>query len=369
MTAFVLFGLLVSVASMLSVVAADSVDSGLLAILLIAGLIVLGGWQVATHATRDIRRLATMVTDHGSEILSGRLPKCELFRNTQESKELCDAFLKFADRLGEMKVDLQDQIMTCERTVESSKQNLHNFMFRVAHTLRTPLNEIRWSAETLKNEEVGRLTTAQREILDTLERSTVDVLNRTGILQDTLAVLRGEKLRLKPRACEIIPLIEETLGNWAVPARRRRIRLVWTPPDGAPFPAVRCDTTRVLQVLDAVVGNAIRYTKPGRKVEVTVQRVDDPVPKHLETVLHLPATLRRSVVVAVHDQGIGIPEREHDSMFEPFYRASNASDLYVDGTGASLTLARAIIKSLGGQMWFVSKKGRGTTMYFSLPTA
>ncbi len=246
---------------------------------------------------------------------------------------------------------IEEEVATCERQAETSASNLHNFMMRIAHTLRTPLNEIRWSTEMLKNEEAGRLTTAQRELLDTLEHAAVDVLNRTAVLQDTLGVLKGEKLRVKLAVCEILPLIDESLGRWAVQARRKKILLVWNrPPTLSPF--VRCDAHRIHQVLDALLANAILYTKSGKKVVVSLDVDQD----------------QKKMVILVKDQGIGIPEPEQAAMFTPFYRASNASDLWVDGSGISLTLSQAIVREFGGVMTFESRQGKGTTMRVELPT-
>lgn len=247
---------------------------------------------------------------------------------------------------------IEEEVNTCERQAETSAENLHNFMMRIAHTLRTPLNEIRWSTEMLKNEEAGRLTTAQRELLDTLEHAAVDVLNRTSILQDTLAVLKGEKLRAKLKVCEIVPLIDESLGRWAVQARRKKISLVWNHTISS-SPKIRCDENRIHQVLDALLANAILYTKAGKKVTVILD--EDPSSK--------------KIVISIKDQGIGIPEPEQAGMFTPFYRASNASDLWVDGSGISLTLSQAIVRSFGGQLSFESRQGKGTTMRVDLPLA
>ncbi len=245
---------------------------------------------------------------------------------------------------------IEDEVSTCERQAETSAANLHNFMMRIAHTLRTPLNEIRWSTEMLKNEEAGRLTTAQRELLDTLEHAAVDVLNRTLILQDTLGVLKGEKLRVKLKVCEIVPLIDESLGRWAVQARRKKISLVWNRPLTV-SPSIRCDANRIHQVLDALLANAILYTKIGKKVVVSLN-VDQE---------------KKKIIITIKDQGIGIPEPEQAAMFTPFYRASNASDLWVDGSGISLTLSQAIVREFGGQMTFESRQGKGTTMRVELP--
>ena len=77
----------------------------------------------------------------------------------------------------------------------------------------------------------------------------------------------------------------------------------------------------------------------------------------------------RTLEFHVSDTGIGIPDAEQARVFEKFFRANNAISLVPDGTGLGLFYAKQLVEAQGGQIWFRSKEGQGTSVYFSLPLA
>lgn len=118
------------------------------------------------------------------------------------------------------------------------------------------------------------------------------------------------------------------------------------PPD---FPIIQGDETRLRQVLDNLVSNAIKYSPNGGMIEIG-GGVDD-----------------ETVTVFVRDQGVGIPEREQERLFERFYRVDDTLSRRTKGTGLGLYLARTIIEAHGGRIRVKSKPGQGSTFYFTLP--
>src|SRR5207247_9509693 len=108
-------------------------------------------------------------------------------------------------------------------------------------------------------------------------------------------------------------------------------------------PAVRADKGRIFQLLDNLVSNAIKFTPEGGDIEVSVARVNG------------------SVQLEVADTGIGIDAKEHQQLFERFYRASTAAQRQIPGTGLGLYIARAIVVEHGGSFSVVREHGRGTS--------
>jgi len=98
-----------------------------------------------------------------------------------------------------------------------------------------------------------------------------------------------------------------------------------------------------------VINNAIKYSKNAGSVKVEINRQDP------------------DVVVKVKDDGLGIPVSDQENIFKKFFRAHNAINRDVEGSGLGLYFVKQIIEASGGKIWFESKEKKGTTFYISLP--
>jgi signal transduction histidine kinase len=111
---------------------------------------------------------------------------------------------------------------------------------------------------------------------------------------------------------------------------------------------VRCDGTRISQVLNNLLNNAIKYSPRGGRVQVELSTAPD------------------AARVSVTDSGVGIPATELESIFEPFRRSSTTRDT-IPGIGLGLAVGRRIIEAHGGRIEVHSEEGIGTTFRLSLP--
>jgi signal transduction histidine kinase len=109
------------------------------------------------------------------------------------------------------------------------------------------------------------------------------------------------------------------------------------------------DRTRLYQLLDNLVSNAVKFTAAGGRVEVSARTVDD------------------WAVVAVSDTGIGIPPEDLERLFERFFRASGAAAHAIPGSGLGLTIAKAIVDGHGGRITAESEVGVGSKFSVELP--
>src|SRR5205823_2179150 len=143
-------------------------------------------------------------------------------------------------------------------------------------------------------------------------------------------------------------LISDTLRSLSAQAERRRVALVGQV--DPTLPNVRLDPARAQRVLDNLVGNALRHTPPGGRVELgAIERPDE-------------------VEVTVRDTGEGIPPEDLPRVFESFYRGERERSRSA-GAGLGLTIARGIVTAHGGRIWADSTVGAGTTFHFTLPRA
>jgi two-component system phosphate regulon sensor histidine kinase PhoR len=223
-----------------------------------------------------------------------------------------------------------------------------DFLATVSHDLSTPLTSIAGYVELLEDEEAGPLTAHQKEMLTTIRRNAALL---QSLIEDILMMSKIE-LGVAPRKRAPVDLAA------AVPAIVRAIRPVAEA--GQVTVVAECcehslivdgDTSQLDRVLMNLLSNGVKFTPTGGTVTVTTAR-DDPW-----------------VMIRVADTGIGIPEQDLKNLFNRFFRASNAVERSVPGTGLGLSLSRAIIVDHGGEMDVESQEGIGTTMTIRLPQA
>ncbi|MEU8239854.1 ATP-binding protein [Actinoplanes missouriensis] len=217
--------------------------------------------------------------------------------------------------------------------------DLRVFAGVVAHDLKAPLAVARGHAELALDD-----LPAGSPARPSLER-VVRTADRMDTMIETLlayTTARNAPLRLAPVDLEPLAreVIEERSGN-------REVR--WSV---GPLPCVRADARMVRHVLDNLVGNAIKYVRPGvvPRVEVTGSLTPD-----------------HWVRVEVADDGIGIPEEDRAEVFETFHRTEEAAGYA--GTGLGLAICRRIVERHGGEIGVTDNPGGGSRFYFTLPRA
>jgi signal transduction histidine kinase len=112
---------------------------------------------------------------------------------------------------------------------------------------------------------------------------------------------------------------------------------------------VWCDRQRLLQVLENLVGNAIKFTKPGGQIVVTAEPLDD------------------DVEFSVADSGIGMSHDAAEHAFDRFWQVASKTKRL--GAGLGLPITKAIVEAHGGRIWLKSEPGHGSTFSFTIPTA
>jgi len=231
--------------------------------------------------------------------------------------------------------------VTREREVEAMKRE---FVGLVSHELRSPTAVIFGFAELLMDE---ALPPSARRYVERIHRETERL---SGMLQDFLDIERLEagKIPYHLRSLPVAELIEQVAGD--VRPRLERHQLVVDVRDVGL--AARADRDRLLQVLHNLVGNAIKYSPEGGEIRVTAERHG------------------QSAVLAVADQGLGLPRDAFARLFEKFYRVDRPDHRGINGTGLGLAICRRLIEDMGGRIWAESDgPGRGSTFRVVLPAA
>jgi len=237
-----------------------------------------------------------------------------------------------ATEAARRKLDEQNQRL---RELDRFKSDM---MATLSHELRTPLTSIVSFTGLLREAEPSMSPQAE-EFLDIIERNSDRLLR---LISDLLLLghLEAGSLPLDLASVSVADLAEEAVRARSAPAYRRGVTLEVSADDGPP---VRIDRHRMLQVLDNLISNAIKFTEPRGSVSVAA---------HFD---------RGEWRIDVADSGIGIPAEEQEKIFDRFFRASNARIDAVPGTGLGLSVVKAIADLHGARVDMSSTPGKGTT--------
>ncbi len=213
-----------------------------------------------------------------------------------------------------------------------------DFVATLSHELRTPLTSIISFTGLLREAEASTSSQAT-EFLDIIERNSDRLLR---LVSDLLLLfhLEAGSLPLDLSDVSVHDLADEAVRARSAPANRRGVLLELRVDDGPP---IRVDRHRMLQVLDNLISNAIKFTDPRGSVRVAARFADG------------------EWRIEVADSGIGIPTEEQEKIFDRFFRASNARIDAVPGTGLGLSVVKAIVDLHGARLDVRSTPGKGTT--------
>lgn len=221
------------------------------------------------------------------------------------------------------------------------------FVSVASHQLRTPLTAIKLFTEMLVRGDVGKLNKNQKEYLSNVYQSTERMV---GLVNDLLNVTRIEsgRLSISPEKIEINDFVKDIIAEAKPMAESKKIKIDFEKHKNSL--TINIDKNLVRQVFHNLIMNAIRYSsKKGDVVKVEVEE------ENVENIL-----------IKVSDKGIGIPSNVQGRIFEKFYRADNAVKAATEGTGLGLYVSKMIVEQSGGEIWFKSEGGKGTTFYVRL---
>jgi signal transduction histidine kinase len=231
--------------------------------------------------------------------------------------------------------------------IEHVMEDQRAFVADAAHELRTPLTTIRLRVESLYD---GASNDPQvsKKFLQDIESET----GRLSRLMDQLLDLsRIETGLIEPRR-ERVSVCSVAQGAANELAERARVQGLTVRVDiREDLPEVNADPDQLRQVFLNLIGNAIKFTLSGGRVEVSV-RVND---------------RGKSLWTIVHDTGIGIGVADLPHIFDRFYRSDKARARETGGSGLGLAIVKGIIDAHGGRIWAESELGKGTKVIFSLP--
>lgn len=251
--------------------------------------------------------------------------------------------LRRDERLARAEAETAQRLLTEQNARLREADRLKDeFVALISHDLRTPLTSITGYVELALEDE---LSEEVRGFLRVVSRNAERLL---ALVNDLLFVarLQAGELSLEAAEVDLGELVRDSVHSMEPRAAAKAIALTSAV---EPVPLVWADRGRILQVLDNLVSNAVKFTPQGGTVHVSLLRNGG------------------SLVVEVTDSGIGISRQDQRGLFERFFRAENAVERQVPGTGLGLYISRVIADAHAGRLTVRSELGRGSTFRLELP--
>jgi len=220
------------------------------------------------------------------------------------------------------------------------------FISTVSHELRTPLTSIRGSLGLLAGGALATRPDKSQQMLEIAINNTDRLVRLVNDILDLERISSG-KSELHSTMCSAEDLLRRAAGLQQTRTPKPNTRIFFA----ANGVTVWADPDRILQTLDNLISNAIKFSAPGGEIHLTARNLDE-----------------HEAIIEVRDQGCGIPSDKLEHIFDRFRQGDASDSRSLGGTGLGLAICRSIITHHGGRIWATSTPGQGTIFHFTLPT-
>jgi signal transduction histidine kinase len=229
-----------------------------------------------------------------------------------------------------------------QRQLNRSK---NEYLALIGHELRTPLTSISAYTELLREADEKTLVTEGPRLLEVIDRNTNQLRLIINELMELSALDAGHAdVQLAPM--DLAEVVRDSLAKARAAVHDAPLVIEDELPAELVLPG---DRKRLRQVVDNLLGNAVKYSPDGGHIGVTLKAAG------------------RAAELAVSDTGLGVTTEEREKMFTGLYRTSRARDKVIPGTGLGMTLSRAVVSKHHGSIELVEHEGAGTTVLLRLP--
>jgi signal transduction histidine kinase len=232
-----------------------------------------------------------------------------------------------------------DELKESDRLKDELVQN-------VSHELRTPLTFVKGYVDLLMDGEMGLLTQQQQDALQIVSDKTDEI---TRIIEDIITLQRIDATNIQLERVSMSAFLDTAVADHRLVANKKGLQIVYQKPRAKAM--VYIDKQRMMQVMDNLLGNAMKFSPDGGTITVKLEEDDE------------------FVTVCVSDEGIGVPKDKQDRIFDRFYQVDGSSRRRFGGTGIGLAIVKRIVNAHHGRIWLESEVGKGSSFYFALPVS
>src|SRR5713101_8044311 len=237
-----------------------------------------------------------------------------------------------------------ESVLRAKEEVERASKFKDQFLSTMSHELRTPLNAVLGFSDLLADERYGPLNDRQQRYVDHIHTGGKHLLKLISDILD-LSKIEAGRMELSREHVSVAPAFSEVISALYPLAEKKSQALLQRVEENL---RVHADAMRFKQVLTNLVGNAIKFTPDGGRIELVARQVGD------------------QVRIEVRDNGPGIPPEQQQRIFEAFVRLTQTGN-GTEGTGLGLAITSRLVELHGSKLGIESQPGHGACFYFSLP--
>lgn len=283
----------------------------------------------------------------------GRALKESQSRLEHQQAELEQSNVQLEEQTSILETQRDDLLQTKEalqlqaRGLEQASRYKSDFLANMSHELRTPLNSSLILAKLLADNPQGNLSEEQVKYAQTIRSAGNDLLVLINDILD-LSKIEAGRMEVRPEPVPLAQLVDDLRRTFEPVAAQKGLAFHTLVSPACPE-TINTDRQRLEQVLKNILSNALKFTEQG-EVKLSVSRAED-----------------GRISFAVTDTGIGIPEHQHQVVFEAFRQADGTTNRKYGGTGLGLSISRELTRLLGGDIHLATESGRGSTFNVTIP--
>lgn len=237
--------------------------------------------------------------------------------------------------------DGYEKIQKSNKKILESEKIKTNFISHISHELRTPLNSIIGFSDLLENEFIGTLNTKQKEYINDIKISSLNLLGMINEILDMSKIEAGG-MKLTLREFEISQVIDDVI-NIIKPLLIKKHHKLETNINNL---KIKADYQKIQQILFNLLSNAIKYTPESGTIKINTYQKDN------------------IIIIEIEDNGIGIDKKNHKKIFKKFEQIGETQG---NSTGLGLSITKELIKLHKGKIYLHSKLGKGAKFIIYLP--